>query len=151
MSAILLTTLISYLLTENGKQTNRKEVEELANENNLIELKKWLHSYVQQTWPITWEKGQYGLKEIIEREIDPSLFEEIQNGIKATLMSKSQASLDSIMQMTIKNHLTSLERSLFENDDKTNNAFIEAKDKPSNIMKLGVLIQEQRLESARTR
>merc|ERR1711963_177137 len=67
---------------ENGKQTNQNDEEqELANKNNLLELKKWVHSYVQQTWPITWEEGQNDLKEIIEREIDPSLFGEVRNEI----------------------------------------------------------------------
>ena len=69
-----------YPLSENGKQTNQNDEEELANKNNLLELKKWVNSYVQQIWPITWEEGQDDLKEIIEREIDPSLFEEVQNG-----------------------------------------------------------------------
>ena len=69
-----------YPLSENGKQTNQNDEEELANKKNLLELKKWVYSYVQQTWPITWEEGQDDLKEIIEREIDPSLFEEVQNG-----------------------------------------------------------------------
>ena len=69
-----------YPLSENGKQTNQNDEEELANKNNLLELKKWVYSYVQQTWPITWEEGQDDLKEIIEREIDPSLFGEIRNG-----------------------------------------------------------------------
>ena len=70
-----------YPLSENGKQTNQNDEEqELANKYNLLELKKWVHSYVQQTWPITWEEGQDDLKEIIEREIDPSLFGEIRNG-----------------------------------------------------------------------
>ena len=69
-----------YPLSENGKQTNQNDEEELANKNNLLELKKWVYSYVQQTWPITWEEGQDDLKEIIEREIDPSLFEEVRNG-----------------------------------------------------------------------
>ena len=69
-----------YPLSENGKQTNQNDEEKLANKNNLLELKKWVHSYVQQTWPITWKEGQDDLKEIIEREIDPSLFGEIRNG-----------------------------------------------------------------------
>ena len=69
-----------YPLSENGKQTKQNDEEELANKINLIELKKWVHAYVQQTWPISWEEGQDELKEIIEREIDPSLFKEIQNG-----------------------------------------------------------------------
>ena len=69
-----------YPLSENGKQTNQNDEEELANKNNLLELKKWVNSYVQQIWPITWEEGQDDLKEIIEREIDPSLFGEIRNG-----------------------------------------------------------------------
>ena len=69
-----------YPLSENGKQTNQNDEEKLANKNNLLELKKWVHSYVQQTWPITWKEGQDDLKEIIEREIDPSLFGEVRNG-----------------------------------------------------------------------
>ena len=70
-----------YLLSENGKQTNRNDEEELAFKNNLLELKKWVHSYVQKTWPINWKEGQNDLKKIIEREIGASLFEDIQNGM----------------------------------------------------------------------
>ena len=44
---------------------------------------------MQQTWPITWEDGQDDLKEIIEREIDETLFEEIQNGKKSRYIPNS--------------------------------------------------------------
>ena len=69
--------------------------------------------------------------------------------IQATFKYENQASLDSIMQMKLTNHLIKLGRSLFENYGDGKDDLIEVTDEHSKKMKLGVLIREHRSKSAR--
>ena len=69
--------------------------------------------------------------------------------IQAKFKYDNQASLDSIMQMKLTNHLIKLGRSLFENYGDGKDDLIEVTDEHSKKMKLGVLIREHRSKSAR--
>ena len=64
-----------YLISESEDWSEIFE-NEFSNIKHDDQLKHWLLLIVQQTWPFSWIKGQKGLKDIINREINLSFLEE---------------------------------------------------------------------------
>ena len=71
----------TYLISESEDWSEIFE-KEFSNIKNDDQLKHWLLLIVQQRWPFSWIKGQKGLRDIINREINFSFFEE--NDLPAT-------------------------------------------------------------------